>query len=178
MKQKQNHTKLNHRKSKYTMHSRMKESVATMFTLDGVYIERQAATKILGVWIGEDPSSWERNILEIKKRTYASMSILTKHKYAGLSRKKLLHIFSLFIRSYTEYCSVAWHDSLTQEQTNAVERLQIVALKINLGANFPRKPDGHFDYPEALKLCKLNLFSAVERPGCLSLERRVLATHL
>ena len=127
--------------------------MATRFTIDGVYIERQAATKILGVRVGEDPSCWERNIQEIKKRTYATMSMLTKFKYAGLSREKLVHIYSLFVRSYTEYCSVAWHDSLTQEQTKSEERLQIVALKIILGAIFPRKLDGHFDYPEALRLC-------------------------
>jgi hypothetical protein len=133
----------------------MKESFATRFTIDGEFIERQAATKILGVWIGENPSCWERNTQEIKKRTYASMAMLTKLKYAGLSRRKLLHIFSLFIRSYTEYCSVAWHDSLTKEQTNAIERLQIVALKIILGADCPRKPDGHFDYPKALVMCNL-----------------------
>jgi hypothetical protein len=151
----QNQTKLNQGKSKYILHSRMKEDVATRFTLDGVYIERQAATKILGVWIGEDPSCWERNTQEIKKRTYATLSMLTKLKYAGLSRKKLLHIYSLFVRSYSEYCSVAWHDSLTQEQTNSIERLQIVALKIILGADCPRKLDGHFDYPEALILCNL-----------------------
>ena len=48
--------------------------------------ERQAATKILGVWIGEDPSCWERNTQEIKKRTYTTLSMLTKLKYAGLSR--------------------------------------------------------------------------------------------
>ena len=152
---KQNLTKLNFTKSKYTIHSRMKESFATRFTIDGEFIERQAATKILGVWIAEDPSCWERNTQEIKKRTYASMSMLTKLKYAGLSRRKLLHIYSLFIRSYTEYCSVAWHDSLTQEQTNAIERLQKVALKIILGADCPRKPDGHFDYPKALVMCNL-----------------------
>ena len=75
-------------------HSRMKKSVATRFTIDGAYVERQAATKILGVWVNEDPSNWERNTQEIKKRTYASMSILTKLKYAGLSRRKLLHIFT------------------------------------------------------------------------------------
>ena len=89
------------------------------------------------------------------KRTYASMSMLTKLKYAGLSRRKLIHIYCLFVRSYTEYCSVAWHDSLTQVQTKAIERLQIVALKIILGGDSPRKPDGHFDYFEALKLCNL-----------------------
>ena len=151
----QNQTKLNLSKSKYVVHTRMKESFATRFNIDGAYIERQSATKILGVWICEDPSSWERNTKEIMKRTYASMSILTKLKYAGLSRKKLIHIFSLFVRSYTEYCSVAWHDSLTQEQTKAIERLQIVSLKIILGVDCPRKPDGHFDYSEALRLCNL-----------------------
>ena len=133
----------------------MKENFATRFNIDGAYIERQTATKILGVWISEDPSCWQRNTKEIMKRTYASMSILTKLKYAGLSRTKLIHIYSLFVRSYTEYCSVAWHDSLTQEQTNAIERLQIVSLKIILGADCPRKPDGHFDYIEALRLCNL-----------------------
>ena len=43
--------------------------------------------------------------------------------------------------------NVVWHDSLTQEQTNAIKRLQIVAIKIILGADCPGKPDGHFDYP-------------------------------
>ena len=151
----QNKTKLNFDKSKYVVHSRMKESIATRFTLDGDYIERQSVTKILGVWIGEDPSCWQRNTKEIMKRTYASMSMLTKLKYAGLSRRKLIHIYCLFVRSYTEYCSVAWHDSLTQDQTKAIERLQMVALKIILGGDSPRKPDGHFDYFEALKLCNL-----------------------
>ena len=84
----QNLTKLNLDKSKYVVHTRMKESFATRFTIGGSLIERQSASKILGVWIGEDPSCWERNTKEIMKRTYASMSILTKLKYAGLSRTK------------------------------------------------------------------------------------------
>ena len=55
------------------------------------------------------------------------------------------------------------YNSLTQEQTNALERLQIVALKTILGANCPRKPDGYFNYPEALRLCNLkSLFSRKE----------------
>ena len=98
------------------------------------------------------------------KRTYASMSILTKLKYAGLSRTKMLHIYSLHIRSSMEYCSVVWHDNLTKAQSNAIERLQIVALKIILGKDCPRKEDGHFDYVKALNICKLNsIFSRREK---------------
>ena len=89
---------------------------------------------------------------------FSAKSISHKTQICWVIKKKLLQIFSLFIGSYTEYCSVAWHDSWTQEQTNAVERLQIVALKIILGADCPRKPDGHFNYQEALKLCNLNFF--------------------
>ena len=57
----QNHMKLNSSKSKYMLHTRIKEDFATRFTLDEKYIERQSATKILGLWIREDPSSWELN---------------------------------------------------------------------------------------------------------------------
>ena len=84
------------------------------------------------------------------------MSILTKLKYAGLSRTKLLHIYSLHVRSSIEYCSVVWHDNITQAQSVAIERLQIVAVKIILGSDCPKKEDGHFDYPRALIICKLD----------------------
>ena len=150
----QNQMQLNTDKSKYVVHSRMREDVSTRFTLGQSYIERQSKTKILGVWIGEDPSRWEKNTRAIMRKTYSSMSILTKLKYAGLSLKKLLHIYSLFVRSSAEYCSVAWHDSLTQQQIKAIERLQVVALKIILGKDSPIKEDGHFNYEEALKLGK------------------------
>ena len=133
----------------------MKEDFATRFTLNGSHIDRQTATKVLGVWIGQDPSCWDINTKEIMKRTYASMSILTKIKYAGLSREKLLHIYSLHVRSSMEYCSVAWHNNLTQAQRNSIERLQIVSLKIILGSDGPRKEDGNFDYQRALTICNL-----------------------
>ena len=91
------------------------------------------------------------------------MSILSKLKYASLSLEKLLHIYSLSVRSTTEYCSVAWHDSLTQQQCKAIERLQVVALKIILGNNSPIREDGHFDYDKALRQCNLSsLFSRRE----------------
>ena len=92
------------------------------------------------------------------------MSILTKLKYAGLSRSKLLHICCLHIRLSMEYSSVVWHDNITQAQKNSIERLQIVALKIILGNDCPRKDDGHFDYDRALVLCNLkSLFARREK---------------
>ena len=55
-----------------------------------------------------------------------------------------------------EYSSVVWHNNMTQaQQSNAIERLQIVALKIILGTDCPLKEDDNFDYSEALIICKL-----------------------
>lgn len=89
--------------------------------------------------------------------------MLTKLKFAGLSRQKLINIYCLYIRSSTEYCSVAWHSNLTQDQSNAIERLQKVALKIILGHNRPLKEDGHFDYECSLQICDLkSLFARRE----------------
>ena len=88
----QNLMKFNSDKSKYILYTRTKEEFATRLTLDGCLIDRETAIKALGVWIGEDPSCWNINTKQIIKRTYATMSILTKLKYAGLSRTKLLHI--------------------------------------------------------------------------------------
>ena len=54
-----------------------------------------------------------------------------------------------------EYCSVVWQDNLTQAQSNAIERLQIVSLKIILGSDCPIKEDGYFDYTKAVGICQL-----------------------
>ena len=111
------------------------------------------------------------------KRSFASMSILTKLKYAGLSRTKLLHIYSLHVRSSMEYCSVVWHDNLTQAQSNAIERLQIVALKIILGNDWPRKEDGHFDYTRALTMCNLSTLFSRREKRALDFGKKCIKHH-
>ena len=58
----------------------MKDKVAKRFTLDNSNIERKVTTKICGVWIGEDPSCWEKNTKEIMKRTYVSTQYVNAYK--------------------------------------------------------------------------------------------------
>ena len=45
---------------------------------------------------------------------------------------------------------------MTQAQSNGIERLRIVGIKIILGNDCPKKADGHFDYEAALSLCQLD----------------------
>ena len=105
-------------------------------------------------------------LVSVKKVKDVPLSYLTKLKYAGLSLETLIHIYSLFVRSTTEYCSVAWYDSLTQQQHEAIESLQVVAIKI-LDNHSPIKADKHFDYDEALKQSNLSLLFSRRENGML-----------
>ena len=77
------------------------------------------------------------------------MSMLSRLKYAGISRDDLLSIYKLFIRSTAEYCSVVFHGALTQEQTKKIELIQSTSLKIILGSEY-------FNYESSLKICSLD----------------------
>ena len=59
--------------------------------------------------------------------------MITKLRYVGVSAEDLIDIYILFIRSVTEYCSVTFHSSLTQQQSDQLERIQRICLKVILG---------------------------------------------
>ena len=59
--------------------------------------------------------------------------MITKLKYAGAKQEDLLDIYLLFIRSITEYCAMAFHSSSTIEQSNKLEQIQKVCLRIIQG---------------------------------------------
>ena len=55
----------------------------------------------------------------------------------------------LYIRSIAEFCSVAFHSSLTVEQSNQIERIQRTCLKVILD-------EMYIDYPSALEMSGLD----------------------
>ena len=63
-------------------------------------------------------------------------------------------IYKLFIRSVTEYCSVVFHSSLTQDQQKKLETIQSTSMKIILAHEYE-------DYESSLK--KLSLCTLFER---------------
>ena len=77
-----------------------------------------------------------RNTKEILKRGYSRISFLTKLKYAGVKTEDLIEMYELFIRSCAEYCSVAFHSSLTLAESQSLERLQSTCLKVILQDNY------------------------------------------
>ena len=124
--------KLNVAKSNYIIYTRTKEQFATRLTIGSTTLDQVSVTQILGLWVSE-ALSWTKNCQEICRKAFSRLSMTTKLKYVGVGIDDLLNIYILFIRSVTEYCGVAFHSSLTSEQSNKLEKIQKTCLKVILG---------------------------------------------
>ena len=163
----QNLMQLNPDKSNYLILTRAQEQFVTRLTVNGMKIDQQQSTKILGCWIQEDAGKWSVNTRELVKSAYSRISMLSKLKYTGVSTKDLLEIYSLFIRSRAEYMSVVWHSSLTLIEDKKIENIQKTSLKIILGDNF-------VDYSGSLDQTGLKSLSDRRKSRCLSFAKRCL----
>ena len=157
---------LNPTKCNYMIFTRTQTDFATRLAIKNSTIDKLTVSKILGVWIDES-LSWERNTKEICSKAYSRISMLTKLKYAGVSIEDLIDIYILFIRSTTEYCSVAFHSSLTLDQTADLERIQRTCLKVILGENY-------VDYKAALEMTGLTTLYARREKRVLDFSLKCL----
>ena len=80
------------------------------------------------------------------------MAMISKLEYVGVKIEDLIDIYIRYIRSLTEYCSVAFHSSLTVEQSNRIERIQKTCLRVILS-------DMYVDYQAALEMTGLESLS-------------------
>ena len=62
--------------------------------------------------------------------------------------KDLIELYCLHICSITEYCSTAFHSSLSQKLSNKLEAIQKTSLKVILGVMY-------VEYSAALEMCGL-----------------------
>ena len=150
---------LNPAKCNYMIFSRSNEDFATRLTINNAVLERVRVSKILGVWIDDD-LSWTRNCQEICVKAYSRLQMITKLKYVGVKTEDLIDVYVLYIRSLTEYCSVAFHPSLTNEQSNKLERIQKTCLKVILG-------EMYIGYEAALEMTGLETLSDRRTKRCL-----------
>ena len=151
-----NMMKLNEDKTSYMVFSRSETEFATRLTVNGKTIDRIEETKLVGVWL-TTLLDWEKNTKEMCRKAYARMTMLTKLKYVGVPKEDLLNIYILYIRSLLEYCSVVWHSTITGEQSQNIEWIQNLCLKVILG-------DG---YESALESCELMTLSDRREEKCL-----------
>ena len=123
-------------------------------------------TKILGVWLSQDVK-WSRQCKEICIKAYSRLSMITKLKYVGIGTQDLVDIYTHFIRSVIEYCSVVYHSRLTIEQSNTLERIQKVCLKVILA-------DSYVSYESALQLTSLEKLSIRREQRCLDFSLKCI----
>ena len=157
---------LNQQKSNYIIFSRSKIKFTSRLLLNDDIIEQVHAIKLLGVWISDD-LSWNLNCEQLCKKAYMRMSMLTKLKYVGLSTADLLHVYILFIRSCLEYCCVLFHSSLTVTQSDMLERVQRVCLKVIYSS-------AYVDYKTALLESSLSSLASRREKRCSTFIERAV----
>ena len=89
------------------------------------------STRLLGTIISND-LGWNLNTASIVKKANARMELLRRVASFGASIEDLKTIYILFIRSILEQSCTVWHSSLTEKNTNDLERIQKSATKIIL----------------------------------------------
>ena len=104
--------------------------------------------KILGTVINTK-CSWVDNCDMLIKKVNARMQLLRSLDSFGASREEMVHLWVIFCRSVLEQSCVVWHSSLTQENTDDIERCQKTFTKLVLKGK-------HEDYEKALLILNLD----------------------
>ena len=82
------------------------------------------------------------------------MQLLQKTNNFGPSTQDLKNIYILFVRSTLEQSAVVWHNSLTLENSNRLERIKKSAVKLIL-----KRPTSYTSALKMLGLYTLNVRS-------------------
>ena len=117
-------------------------------------------TKLLGYWLTKDMKA-HRHVQHMLKIVFKRLWAIRKLKKAGISDDDLLHFFFVKIRSVLESNCPVFHSILTQENTDDIERMQKIVLKLILG-------DRYTDYQSSCLL--LDVETLENRRTALSLN--------
>ena len=103
----------------------------TNLKLSGNDIEVVDKCKLLGTIITSD-LKWSENTKELVRKANARMRILHKVAQYNAPKDDLVQIYKIYIRSILEQSCQVWHSSLTEQDTEDLERVQKSAVKVIL----------------------------------------------
>ena len=129
-------------------------------------LETVSEAKLLGVYITND-LKWHKNTEEIVKKANKRMLLLRKASKFTSQISDLTTIYKIFIRSILENSCVVWHSSLTELDSEDIERVQKSACKVILKEYFE-------DYEKALKILRLENLKERRENLCLSFAKKCL----
>ena len=102
------------------------------------------------------------------KKAYKRMELLRKASHFTVSKLDKKIIYTLYIRSVLEQSCVVWHSSLTEENSNDLERVQKAAVKIILGNQYKN------DYENALERADLETLKERRIKLCKKIAKKCL----
>ena len=117
-------------------------------------------TKLLGYWITADLKP-KKHVTHIIQKAMKRIWIIRRLKMAKCHKSDLIHIYKSIIRSILETDCPVFHSQLTLENSDNMERIQKIVLRIVLGAQY-------LGYDDAC--LKLNLESLKARRENLCLK--------
>ena len=96
---------------------------------------RVLETKILSYWISIDMKT-DRHVQHILRIAYKRIRTIRKLKKAGISNEDILYFYLLKIASVLESNCVAFHSLLTQENSENIERMQKIVVRIIMNKEY------------------------------------------
>ena len=125
--------------------------------------------KILGVKITKE-LKWDVHIGDVIKRASGRLFMLSILKRFGLSINDLVTVYVGFVRPLLEYAVPVWHPGLTQQQHDALERIQRRACRIIMGCNY-------ISYQDALLMCNISDLGQRRYKICLDFANSLLSSN-
>ena len=133
---------------------------STRLKLNNENIQIVDKMKLLGTWVN-NKLTWDDNCAQLVRKVNTRMQLLRNVLAFGAKRSEMTHLWKVFCRSILETSCVVWHNSLSQENIEDLERTQKSFAKLLLKKEYK-------NYPEAL--IKLNLESLIERRENMALK--------
>ena len=98
---------------------------------DGEILEVTDTTKILGV-IVSNTLKWSKNTDHITSKAFNKIWILRQLQKLGFGKDFILDVYMKEIRSILEYCVPVWSGAITQKESQKIENIQKIVLRVLL----------------------------------------------
>ena len=108
------------------------KAASHFYDSEGNVLESGQSMKILGFHMDSRPSV-HAHVQALKTRMREKYWVLRHLGKAGFTVEELARVYVTVIRPVLDYCAVVYHPMLTDEQDQAIERLQAQALKCIYG---------------------------------------------
>ena len=146
----------------------------TKLSINNKDIEVIDSTRLLGTII-QKSLKWDLNIAEIVRKANARMEILRRVSSFGSPIQDLRDIYVLFVRSLLEQSATVWHSSITQQNSDDLERVQKNAFRIILKNEYK-------NYTRALRRLDMEKLCDRREKLCLNFAKKCVnnpkTTHM